>query len=321
MKVGVFNCQIKLDLSIMAKLYGYLLEHVKTRREKVKIRRELKEIEKGPFFPFKEILRKFSSAVYEMLEMEEYPEIIGKFYEWQTEEITEFSWERHIPNLVSPIILSDFNDVLCIEMLSPGEEEALEEEIFELDELDNFFLDVVSVKKEGAILFLKFLKTIPLIGETLVINKDLTETHSSRYTFRPYALAVRLWLKNEASKMIPKDLRDFLNGACRYYTSKEWRTSIVLSAITAESLLADLYEEEYHEPSPSKATLGELFEHAKKKIDFPQNIAEAIQMTNNARISAVHRSRFPVSDREAINALYGATNFTMWYFSRFQTKP
>lgn len=126
--------------------------------------------------------------------------------------------------------------------------------------------------------------------------------------------------EKEASKMIPKDLRDFLSNASKYYTSEEWRTSTVLSAITAESLLADLYEEEYRRPTPSKATLGELFEFAKKKVEFPQNIAEAIAMTNNARISAVHRSRFGVSDREATNALYGAANFTMWYFARFQRK-
>lgn len=252
-----------------------------------------------------------------MLEMEKHPEVIKKLYDWQTEEITEFGFEEPIPEIFSPTILSDLNDVLSIEILKPAKEET-EDIIFEFNELNEIALDITSVKKEGATFFLRCLKTIPVIGKTVVVTKNPTETHSSRYTFSPYALAVRLWLEKEASKFMPKDLRDFLTNSSKYYTSEEWRTSIVLSAIATESLLADLYEEEYHEPTPTRATLGELFELTKKKVKFPQNIADAITMTNNARISAVHRSRFPVSDREAINALYGATNFAMWYFSRFQ---
>ena len=320
MKTGVFNCQITLDLSKIDKLYEYLLEHVKTRQVKTSIRRELRRIQKkDAFLTFKEALRKFSKAFYETLEMEECSEAIKKLYEWQTEEDTEYSFEEPIPEMFSPTILCDLNDALSIEILKPAEEE-IEDVIFLFSELDEVALDITSVKREGATFFLKCLKTIPSIEKNAVVHKEPTETHSSRYTFRPYALAVRLWLEKEASKTIPKDLRNFLDNSSRYYTSEEWRTSIVLSAIATESLLADLYEDEHHEPTPSKATLGELFDLTKKKVDFPQNITEAIQMTNDARISAVHRSRFPVSDREAINALYGATNFAMWYFSRFQRK-
>ena len=319
MKTGVFNCQITLNLSETEKLYAYLLEHIKTRREKTKIRRELREFQKETYFSFKELLEKFYYAVCVMVEMEKCPQVIEKLYDWQVKEATEFGFEEPVPEIFSPTILSDFNDVLCIDILKPSEDE-IEELYFTLRELDEVALDIVSVKKQGVTFFLEFLKNIPSIGRTVVINKDCTKTHSSRYTFRPYAVAVSLWLEKEASKTIPKDLRNFLTNSSKYYTSGEWRTSIVLSAITAESLLADLYEEEHHEPTPSKATLGELFELTKKKVDFPQNIAEAIQMTNEARISAVHRSRFPVSDREAINALCGTANFAIWYFSRFQRK-
>jgi len=320
MKTGVFNCQVTLDLSKIGKLYEYLLEHVKSRQVKPRIRRELRKLQKdNAYFSFNEALGKFSHAVYDVLEMKKYPNEIEKLYDWQTKDVTEVSFEEPIPEIFSPTILSDINDVLSIEILKPAKDET-EDVVLDFDELNEIALDITSVKKEGATFFLKCLKTIPVIGKTAVVGKNPTETHSSRYTFSPYALAVRLWLEKEASKFIPKDLRDFLTNSSKYYTSEEWRTSIVLSAIACESLLADLYEEEYREPTPSKATLGELFERTKKKVDFPQNIAEAITMTNNARISAVHRSRFPVSDREATNALYGATNFAMWYFSRFQLK-
>lgn len=315
MKIGVFNCKVTLDLSKMDKLYEYLIEHLKSRQEKANIKRELKKIRKeDAYYSFKEALNKFSNAVYEMLEMKKCPELIKKLYDWQVEEVTEFGFEEPIPEIFSPTILADFNDVLSIEILTPTDEET-EDIVFKFDELNEIALDITSVKKEGSTFFLKCLKTIPAIGRTVAVNKKPTETHSSRYTFSPYPVAVRLWLRKEACKTIPKDLRAFLDSSSSYYISEEWRTSIVLSAITVESLLADLYEEEHHEPSPSRATLGELFELAKKKVDFPQNIADAITMANNARISAVHRSRFPVSDREATNALYGATNFAMWYFS------
>jgi hypothetical protein len=116
---------------------------------------------------------------------------------------------------------------------------------------------------------------------------------------------------------VPKDLRDFLKGSIRYHSEEEWRTAIVLSAIAVESVLADLYEEHFKEYAPN-VPLGDLYYKVKDKIKFPTHIGGAIEMVNEARISAVHRSRFPVSDREAINALYGATTFIMWYSSDFK---
>jgi len=102
-----------------------------------------------------------------------------------------------------------------------------------------------------------------------------------------------------------------MHACIRCILSEEWRTSIVLSAISIESVLADLYEENYKVPAPD-TPLGDLFTRIQTKISFPSEIIRAVEMTNNARIAAVHRSHFPVSDREAINALFGATNFILW---------
>ena len=87
-----------------------------------------------------------------------------------------------------------------------------------------------------------------------------------------------------------------------------------MSAITVESGLADLFEEIHKKPAPDDP-LGKLYGKVKNEAGFPDRIETAIEMVNEARISAVHRSRFPVSDREATNALYGATTFTMWHNS------
>ncbi|MCP8304083.1 MAG: hypothetical protein H3Z50_01220 [archaeon] len=183
-------------------------------------------------------------------------------------------------------------------------------------ESNELFINITTIKEQGMSIFTNFIKCIPYIGES-VNQLRHRQTFSSRYTFRPYPLAVRLWLEHsEKATAVPKDLRDFLKGAVKYHSSKEWRTSIVLSAITVESILADLYEEQFKEYAPD-VPLGELYYKVKEKIDFPSDISGAIETVNKSRISAVHRSRFPVSDREAVNALYGATTLTMWYSSNF----
>jgi len=209
------------------------------------------------------------------------------------------------PRRVKPIfnsrIIPEVKDVISVEKESIGEKQWL--------------FDVVTIKKNGLSVFKKELQYIPTIKKRMKILKE-RQQFSQRYVFRPYPWAIQLWLKDEASVIVPQDLKRFLKSAIQYFFFGEWRMSIVLSAIAVESMLADLYEEENRKPAPD-TPLGDLFRQVKEKIDFPSEIIRAIQITNEARISAVHRSRFPVSDREAINALFGATNFTLWYSSHF----
>ena len=204
--------------------------------------------------------------------------------------------------IFEPHVFGDVNDVIVI-----GIEETTQK--------NTCWLEATTIKKEGMLRFLKFMKCIPHIADAIKEIRN-RKTHSSRYTFRPYPLAVRLWLDHEEAINVFEDLRDFLRGSIRYYSEEEWRTSIVLSAIAVESVLADLYEENYKKYAPNEP-LGGLYQKVKEKINFPSNIAEAIEKVNESRISAVHRSRFPVSDREATSALHGATTFIMWYSSNF----
>ena len=207
-----------------------------------------------------------------------------------------------LPQVFESHILDDVNDVIVVEIGETGDGNV-------------FLFEITTIKEEGFSRFHNFIKCVPHIGDTV---KEIRKrkTYSSRYTFRPYPFAVRLWLRHEKTVTVPKDLRDFLRGSIRYHSEEEWRTSIVLSAIAVESVLADLYEEQYKEYAPN-VPLGDLYYKVKDTISFPSHVTGAIEMVNEARISAVHRSRFPVSDREATNALYGATTFIMWYSSKF----
>lgn len=208
---------------------------------------------------------------------------------------------RKVPPLFGSRIIPEVNDVISVDKKHVSKEKWL--------------FDIVTIKKDGLSKFNRLLEWIPPIKKQKKSLKQ-KKRFSARYTFRPYPLATELWLRDAASIVIHSDLKSFLQGAIRYIFSAEWRTPIVLSAITVESVLADLYEEKFQENAPD-TPLGDLFRQVKAKIDFPQEIVNAIDMTNKSRIAAVHRSRFPVSDREAVNALYGATNFTLWYSSEF----
>ena len=95
---------------------------------------------------------------------------------------------------------------------------------------------------------------------------------------------------------------------------KEWSISIILSAIAVESLLAEIYEEYFHEVAPSDP-LGALRDKIERKKKFPVKTYNDIKLVNESRISAVHRSSMKVGEIEARNALIGATRFTQWAYN------
>lgn len=175
--------------------------------------------------------------------------------------------------------------------------------------------EVTSIKEDTLKKFEGLITELLHIKESFNILKK-RKTYSSRYVFRPYYLVIKLWLENESSINIPKDLYNLIKDAALYHERGEWRTSVILSAIIVESILADLYEEEKKEYAPD-IPLGALFDKIKEIVKIPNEIKNSIDSVNRARISAVHRSRFPVSDRDAVIALYGTTKTTMWFIENY----
>jgi hypothetical protein len=305
-----------VDFSLLAKLFRELAEIAKKHKSKSwkALVKKAKELETC-YLDGDDLLDALSIALDNYMQYDECPKDIIKFLtgkDESPEDIIELGELRvaymnpftgeMFSSQVGSQILQHMNDVIFIEVEKSEDSEDLS-------------FQITTITEKGTSGFHRFMKSIPHLGKTVkVIRKR--KTHSSRYTFRPYPLAVNLWLDDENSLPVPEDLRDFLNASIKYHSDEEWRTSIVLSAIAVESVLADLYEEEFKEYAPN-VPLGELYHQVKTKINFPSDIAGAIEMVNKARISAVHRSRFPVSDREAINALIGSTTFIMWYSSNY----
>lgn len=177
------------------------------------------------------------------------------------------------------------------------------------------FLNVTSVGKRGIECFDKFMKSIPELGEEVDFSK-IQERHLQRFVYRPYPPAVLLWINVIGFHKVPEPVRDFLNVAVSYFRHGEWRTSVVLSAIAVEIILAELYEENFQSEAPD-VSLGKLIELLKEKVAFDREIESAVSLTNEKRIIAVHRSQIEPSEREAIDSLFGATKLTLWYSSHF----
>ena len=321
MKTGVYNHICIVDFSGVSNYLKELMERYKESQAKTakrgvprrflesRLSRFSEELEQldGEFWGEKDVFKHLSGTFRSFAVVDGFPEEIGKLFYHEREHSLQsgrivkrkFPRMGSVPNIFDSHIQKEAKDAVSIEKTHISKRKWL--------------FDVVTIKENGLSVFKKCLGCIPPIKEQMEILKE-RKHFSARYTFRPYPLATELWLEDEASVIVPPDLKSFLKGAIRYVFSSEWRTSIVLSAITVESVLADLYEEKFKKPAPD-APLGDLFRQVREKIDFPPEIVNAIEMANEARIAAVHRSRFPVSDREAINALYGAANFTLWYSS------
>jgi len=174
-------------------------------------------------------------------------------------------------------------------------------------------INIFSVKKNGVKIFEKFIRSIPIIGEKAGIV-DRGKRHSSRHCYEPYPAAVILWSCNIVYKSIPDDVLNFFDGAVRYFEKEEWRISIILSAIAVESLLAEIYEEYFHEIAPPDP-LGALRDKIEKKQKLPPETRNDVDVVNQSRIAAVHRSSMQVGEKEARNAMIGAVRFTNWAFS------
>ncbi len=326
MKIGIYNHKVVVDLSVIVEHLETLLNKEKKTFKKTKKQtvskllgdfhaKRISRLDeafdelKNETFVFEDSFETLSKAFRVFAGLDEFPEtLVDVFYLRKETKLPSgrivkrrVAKSGRIPDVFGSCILQELKDVLSVERKRVGKRKWL--------------FDVVAIKEVGIEEFKNHLDCIPRVEETKQILKERRQ-FSTRYTFRPYPLAVKLWLQDDASIAVPSDLKSFLQAASNYFFSAEWRTSIVLSAISVESVLADLYEETKKEPAPD-VPLGDLFRQVKEKIGFPADIVKAIEVTNESRISAVHRSRFPVSDKEATNALHGSTNVILWYVSNY----
>lgn len=177
---------------------------------------------------------------------------------------------------------------------------------------DAIVLDLVSLKEKAGEEFQRMLTSVPAFekeAQLLILKKR----HGSSYAYRGYSLITHLWLSSEESALVPEGVLAFLEPALNYYDTAQWRTSIVLSAISLEYILSEMYEELYKSPGP-EVPLGELYKRVTAKKSLPDDKDTLIRRANEIRIRAVHRGTWLASERDALDALVTAIQLTIWHY-------
>lgn len=179
---------------------------------------------------------------------------------------------------------------------------------------DSVILDAVSLNENPIDEFEHLLASLPGF-ENRIKRLTRRKKHGSSYVYRAYALSTHLWLASEESGPVPEAVAQFLEPSLTYYDVAQWRTSIVLSAICVEYILAEMFEETFKSAAP-EIPLGQLYERVSAKKQFPIDKDAAIRRTNEIRIKAVHRGAWLLgaSDRDALDALTGAVQLTIWHY-------
>jgi hypothetical protein len=202
----------------------------------------------------------------------------------------------------------------------------------------SFTLHITSINETGLDILMRFLLSNQQLATGLQI-KSTELRHSSRVALDPFLAAVDvLSRKDSGEEFVPVFVRESLSGALRYYYDAEWRTSVVLSAIALETLLAEMFEEELHVEAPD-IPLGALKDEIKKRIlkkrkpkkksqttkpkngFFPKEIESWIDKSNSARIAAVHRGSRQLSAKEAFDAIRGLVTVSFWYYHFRKSAP
>jgi hypothetical protein len=179
-------------------------------------------------------------------------------------------------------------------------------------------IEPISTTLEALTKYLKLLETVVPSSQVTLLSEP-RRTHSSRYVSEPALACIQVWLRKENTRLtLPKLFVDYLSGAFEYLGRFEWRTSVTLSAIAVETVLAELFEEEFQERAP-EIPLGGLLDEINHRVkdtiksSLMSPIKLAVAAANELRVAAVHRGSLSVSQKEATDALRAATKVVIWY--------
>jgi len=173
-------------------------------------------------------------------------------------------------------------------------------------------IEVLTITKNSLEIFENFIKSIPFLGNNIKIIKR-EKIHISDHSLKLYPLAVKQWLSKKDAYYLPENINELLNNSLNYYYNKEWRMSIILNSIIVELILSDMYENVFQKYAPD-VPLGVLFNSIKHTL--PNNLKKDIELLNESRIEAVHKSKIPLSEKEAIISLHGATSLAIWNYKK-----
>lgn len=317
-KIGAHIRIYKIDLNKLIDLYIYLSENYSPIYKSSIDKRRVRDFESTfttddkKMFDFR-INNRISSSIAALLMLDMDPSILEYYHinekiikEIRENEERPFEKRRQIERYVRRTFQSKIYDDV-FDVLSLDKKISIEKRMI--------ILETISIKEVGINRFTNFISNIPGLDQSYQIITD-RKSYSERYISKLYPYAVTLFLNHDLRFLLREDLKNFINAAIDYYHSNEWRTSIVLCSIAVESIMAELYEEYYAEEAPDRP-LGSLIKSVEQKKKFPKKVREKVMALNQARISSVHRSKNPISDKEAIIALRGITQLSLWFLENY----
>ena len=268
----------------------------------------------------KQLSQRLNEALILILIKEDKPEI-GDYYSISNEKIES---QRSTPAINSSIgfwrmqrVLTPFPTTrsgLMDSMLFPEHFDVLYIDFRLSKDEESMLIEFVSLNEIGFKMFNDLILCLPILNDSFE-KVSQRKTYCEKYIFKIYDLVVQLWITLEDKFIFNDNIENFLTASIKYYSEEEWITSIILSSISVESILAELYEDEYKRNAPDVA-LGKLLTHVEKKIKFPADLRKKLQALNKARIASVHRSENPVSDKDTIISMMGITCLLIWYFDK-----
>jgi len=176
----------------------------------------------------------------------------------------------------------------------------------------DFVAEIASLTPKALSEFESFVTAIPCFKSKIILREEGRQ-HSQRSVYNLYPAVEGLWIDTLAHRSTSRDIIDYLGEALNYMDKKEWRMVIILCALSAEGILADIFEDVAHEESP-QAPLGSLIQEINKKRIFPPEAQNSLDTLNNLRNSAVHhKGMTTLTGKEALLSLISATRFALWW--------
>jgi len=173
-------------------------------------------------------------------------------------------------------------------------------------------IGVVSLSREPITKLTSFLSATPKFKEKITFSK-INHKYAARYVLDLYPAIAALWIDEMSTGVFPRDIIGMLSDSLEYFYRRDWRTSIVLSSISAEMILAEMYEEAFQRPAPVEP-LGTLLDKLMKKGELAEEMKASCRRVTQMRKSAVHRGLAPPTIREASLALYGAIQLAFCHY-------
>lgn len=247
METGAYHAHITITRQQIKSLWEYLKSYSKKKRKRFRIEDPFIGIEDLFYLDFSFNLSESMDHMLNFLYRcgDICPEQVFRWAEYGTVVMQpEYDLEEEEEYYFFPpkIYFMDISDAMSIEINAKA--------------YPDFVMDVVTLTPKALFIFKSFLSSIPTFGNEIKMTEEC-KRHSASYVYQLYPAVAALWVDCFSHYQLSEDIIDLLKASLDYFYQREWRTSIVLSAISVEAVLAEIYEEAFHHEAPP-IPLGEL---------------------------------------------------------------